>query len=95
MKTKFQAGDRVALSAQFLKSTGQRTGFAAHRRGSFLKIEGTEFARVRWDDEGEVLYSAMALQWGNDYADDIRANGSLININNLAKVGANTRFCAC
>jgi hypothetical protein len=80
------AGTRVALSGNFLRNTGQQTGPAAQRRGTVLSLEGTLFARVRWDEPTD--YTALAMQWGDDYADDVKANGHMVNIANLAAVGS-------
>jgi hypothetical protein len=78
-------GTRVALSANFLRNTGQQVGSAGSRRGTVLSMDNI-FARVRWDDAPD--YTALAKQWGEDYADDVRANGSMVNLGNLAAVGS-------
>ncbi len=78
-------GTRVALSANFLRNTGLQVGPAGARRGTVLSMDNI-FARVRWDDAPD--YAALAKQWGEDYADDVRANGSMVNLANLAAVGS-------
>jgi len=52
--TAIQIGDRVGLSAKFLRSTGQFTGKAPARRGEVIDLEdmgsGLQLAEIRWDD---------------------------------------------
>jgi hypothetical protein len=79
-------GTRVALSANFLRNTGQMTGPAGSRRGTVVGFEGSQFARVRWDTG--VDYAALSAQWGEDFAEDVRVNGSMVNIGNLAAIGS-------
>lgn len=50
MSTAFSAGDRVALSARFLRSNGDRTLYSASLRGTVLEDDGEWFATIRWDD---------------------------------------------
>jgi hypothetical protein len=92
----FVAGDRIAYAASFLKSIGARTGTIPQRRGMFIaavKFGGSDnFCRVRWEDEN---LPGLAEQYGEDYADDVREKGSLVNLTSIAKVGPNSRFCAC
>lgn len=88
---KLQPGDRIAYAAKFLKNTGQQTGPGGSRRGAYVGPDGSPgFARVRWDDTD---FAALAAQWGDDYADDVRANGTMIHETAVAKVGS-ARF-AC
>ena len=98
-KATFAAGDRIALAARFLRDTGQRTGGASERRGTFLGfMPGMEktHARVRWDDFETcvTLYSGLATgQYGDpEWVQDCRENGSLVGLNAIAKVGS-ARFC--
>ena len=77
-------GAIVGFSANHLKNTGQHAGRAPMRRGELLSIDGG-YCRVRWTD---VDYAALALQWGEDYADDARANGQLYPLANLAVVSS-------
>jgi hypothetical protein len=86
-KNTLAIGTRVALSANFLRNTGQQTGPAGQRRGTILALDPI-FARVRWDDTTEADYAALATQWGDDYAADVRANGHMVNRANLAAVGS-------
>lgn len=86
---KLQNGDTIAYTAKFLKNTGQFTGNAPARRGVFLGIcpkMGMPFARVRWNDIDYETYTDS--QNGEDYAENIRRNGSVVNVNNIAKVGS-------
>ena len=84
---KLTAGDRVAYAAKFLKDTGQFTGSAGQRRGTFVGYDRTapDFARVKWDDFN-VAYAAE--QWGADYAADCVARGTMVHARNIAKVGS-------
>ena len=53
----FAIGDRVAYSVAFLKSTGQRTGWAPFARGT---VTGTEpfgnrvLVSIKWDDVPDI-----------------------------------------
>lgn len=94
-KHKFNPGDRVAYAAKFLKDTGQHTGDAGFRRGTFLSssLDGMpDYGRVRWDDfESNAAYYAQ--QYGDDYVADAREHGQLVALSTIAKVGS-ARF-AC
>lgn len=71
---KFNIGEVVAYSANFLHSTGQTIGVAGSRRGVIADFEGNrdwQLAVVEWSD----------------------GTMSRVNVHNLAKPGANTRFC--
>lgn len=81
-----QPGDRIAYAAKFLKNTGQFTGGAGQRRGTFVSYQD-EHARVRWDDF-EVNATRYAEQYGDDYVDDARKHGQLVHAANIAKVGS-------
>lgn len=87
MKRNLIAGDRVALSAKFLKNTGQFTGPAGARRGTFIKYEG-DFARVHWDDIEEYIAAGRGDYAEPDYCAEVRANGSMVHAGNLAKVNS-------
>lgn len=92
---KLESGDRIAYSAKFLKSTGQFTGGAGERRGTFRAYDdgfSPGYARVTWDDF-EATADRLSDQYGADYVDDARANGSVVFAGNIAKVGS-ARF-AC
>ena len=86
---RLKAGTVVGFSARFLKDTRQHTGRAPMRRGEMLSIDGN-YCRVRWTDTD---YAALTLQWGEDYADDARANGQLYPLANLAVINS-PRFVA-
>lgn len=96
MKTqKLVAGDRVALTAKFLKNTGQFTGPAGQRRGTFVKYESgalDTFARVRWDDF-ESVAARFAELYGDDFVADAREHGSVVLAANICKVGAAKFAC--
>jgi hypothetical protein len=55
-KTAIQAGERVAFSAAFLRSTGQFSGRVPALRGDVLAIDdlgGCKLALIRWQDGTE------------------------------------------
>ncbi len=85
--TKLVAGDRVAYAAKFLKNTGQFTGSAPQRRGTFICYwkANPDFARVKWDD---FDFAGSSQQWGEDYAIDAREHGQCVHAANIAKVGS-------
>jgi hypothetical protein len=82
-------GDRVAYTAKFLKNIGAFTGSFGQRRGTLVAVPSgrDELARVRWDDF-ESNAKHLAEQYGDDYVEDARNNGQMVNINNIAKVGS-------
>ena len=86
---KLEPGDRVAYAAKFLRDTGQFTGAAPQRRGTFVSYDTSSpgFARVKWDDfeDNAAYYDA---QYGDDYTADARAHGQMVHANNIAKVGS-------
>lgn len=84
----FAPGDRIAYAAKFLRNTGQHTTGAAGRRGTFRSLDRTPgYGRVAWDDfEERAAY--LAAQYGDDYAEDARANGQLVHLDNIARVGS-------
>lgn len=86
-KSPFVAGDRIAYAARFLKNTGQTTGSAGTRRGTYLGpwIGQPGFARVRWDDEAAML---EASREDEDYKADIREHGSVVFESNITRVGS-------
>jgi hypothetical protein len=73
---KFEIGDKIAYSVQFLASIGMRHGEMAHARGiitGFYPLSSqTMLAEIRWN-KGDCP--------------------GRVNTFNLAKVGANSRFC--
>lgn len=74
-----QPGDRVAYSVQFLKSIG---------------MSHSEMAQARGRCVGTLAIGSTTLaevEWDNC---GINLPGR-VNIHNLAKVGANARFCQC
>lgn len=87
-------GDRIAYAAKFLRNTGQFTGSAPQRRGTYLGQNtdrgkpDPDFARVRWDDIEALIASGQGQYGDPEYVAEIRANGSLVHINNIAKVGS-------
>lgn len=58
-------GDRVAYSANFLRSTGQLTGAVPFMRGTVVRLDdwcGAVFAAVEWHGfDGEKMVNAFAL----------------------------------
>ena len=86
---KLVAGDTIAYTAKFLKSTGQFTGNAPMRRGTYIRPcpeMGAQFARVRWHDMDYATYDGDGH--GADYAENIREKGSIVNASIIAKVGS-------
>jgi hypothetical protein len=63
----FSPGDRVAYAAAFLKSTGQRTGWAPFARGTVTggqTFGGRVLVSIKWDDvadEKNVLDCNLTL----------------------------------
>lgn len=88
--TKLSPGDRIAYSAKFLKNTGQFTGAAPQRRGTYVGLDKRmpNYARVHWDDEAERIAAREGDFAEQDYCDEIRQNGSLVHANNIARVGS-------
>ena len=88
--TPFVAGDRVAYTAKFLKSTGQRTGPAGARRGTVvgpLPGMGEAFVGVRWDDERLSDHDADP-----EYREHVRKFGQGVNVANICKPRASLAF---
>ena len=86
--SKLEIGDRVAYAAKFLRNTGQFTGAAPQRRGTFAGYWDSDprFAHVKWDD-----FEAMAAIDSGQYGINIahcREHGQLVHANNVAKVGS-------
>jgi len=75
---KVQIGDRVAYSVQFLKSIGMSHSEMARARGVVTEIKPLSSQTV-----------LARIEWANgaDMPDRV-------HVANLAKVGANSRFCA-
>lgn len=84
-------GARVAYSASHLKNTGQYTGSASMRRGTFLGLyPGLEksHGRVRWDDEAEYIAAGVGQYAEADYCAEVVANGSLVALCAIAVVNS-------
>ena len=85
LNMKLEIGDTVAYSAAWLRSTGQITGDAGRRRGKVVAhgpIDPARFVTVAWE--------------GGAYCDEHDCVDSCprpVAIGNLAKPGANRRFC--
>ena len=65
--TQINIGDRVAFSRQFLKSTGQCTGWAPFARGTvsaLAPLGGIALAVIEWDggQGSKVLVSNLVRQ---------------------------------
>ena len=91
-KRNLVAGDTVALSAKFLKNTGQFTGPAGARRGTFIKYDG-DFARVHWHDIDALIAAGRSDYAEPDYCAEVKANGSMVHAGNLCKVGSAAFAC--
>lgn len=85
------AGDRIAYAASFLRNTGQFSGSAPQRRGTYLgpyagmpKTHGC----VRWDDREERIAAGLGQFGEADYCEHVRANGELVALSAIAKVGS-------
>jgi hypothetical protein len=86
MTIKLKSGDRVAFSAAHVKNT-RMSYDKAQRRGTFMAPEGDgNLCRVRWDDEAAMLASGEGYFSQPDYCDDVRANGSLVNMGVICHV---------
>ena len=86
---RLESGDRVAYAAKFLRNTGQFTGGAPQRRGTFVSYDrvSPDFARVKWDDF-EANAACYAELYGDDYVADARESGQMVHANNIAKIGS-------
>lgn len=76
---KIESGMRVAYSVQFLKSIGMSHSDMAHARGTVVELKELSKQCV-----------LASIEWENG-ADMPKR----VNTKNLAKVGANTKFCQC
>ena len=72
-------GDRVAYSAEWLRSTGQITGDIGHAKGVITKLANlskeTVLAHIKWENNAEFP--------------------GRVNVKNLARVGPNSKYCKC
>ena len=85
-----QAGDRVAYTAKFLKSTGQQVGSAGKRRGTVVGPVpgmGPMFIGIRWDDEQLSDHDADP-----EYREHVRQHGQAVNVANICKPRASLAF---
>jgi hypothetical protein len=88
-------GDRVGYAAKFLKDTGQFTGAAPLRRGTYLgEYDGApNMGRVKWDDQ-EARIAEGAGQFAEpDYCDYVREKGELVGLKAIAKVNSPRFSC--
>jgi hypothetical protein len=83
-------GDRVGYAAKFLRNTGQFTGAAPQKRGTYVGPDkhNDKFGRVHWDDEAERIAAGQGNYAEADYCEDVRLNGSLVFLGNIARVGS-------
>ncbi len=90
MKSTLKPGDRVAYAAKFLKDTGQFTGGAGERRGTYLRSAPgmPKYGYVRWDDEAERIAAGQNDYAEADYCEAVRRDGSLVCLPNIARVGS-------
>lgn len=89
-KSTLKPGDRVAYAAKFLKNTGQFTGEAGERRGTYLRPRPgmPKYGYVRWDDEAKRIASGQGDYAEADYCETVRRDGSLVCLSNIARVGS-------
>jgi hypothetical protein len=93
---KLIAGDRIAYAARFLKDTGQFTGNAGFRRGTYIGPAAgfpPNFCRVTWDDIESVIAEAQGQYADAEYVADVREHGALVGATAIAKVGS-ARFAS-
>ena len=83
-------GDRVAFSAKFCRSTGQHTGRTPHIRGTFVRVMPgcPTHGYVHWDDEAERIASKSGQFGEADYCEHVAANGELVALANICRVGS-------
>lgn len=84
----FNAGDRVAFSAKFCRSTEQHTGRTPHIKGTFVRVmpECLTHGYVHWDDEAERIARAEGNFAEADYREHVAANGELVALANICRV---------
>jgi hypothetical protein len=90
MSKTYTPGDRIAYAAKWLRDTGQFTGSIPFRRGTYIgpaKHAEKTHARVKWDDIESYIASGVCQYGDAEYIADIRANGSLVALSAIAKVG--------
>ena len=95
-KGSLNAGDRVAYSAKWLRSTGQVAGEAGQRRGVVASRHRTgDLVYVRWDCDVASGYADIRAVYGDDpeYVQHVIDHGVLVAEANLARVGPNRDFC--
>jgi hypothetical protein len=88
--SKLNAGDKVAYAAKFLRTISASKGMA-DRRGVYVGLApGMEKTHgcVHWDDEAALIASGQGNYAEQDYCDHVRANGSLVALGCIAKVGS-------
>ena len=76
---KFAVSDKVAYSVQFLKSIGMSHSDMAHARGVIKSLKTLS---------KEITLAEIEWKGNVDLP-------SKVNVVNLAKVGANSKFCSC
>jgi len=89
-KSKLNPGDRIGYSASFLKSicAGYET---AQARGVYVGAYAAmpdKFGRVHWDDEAARIKARQGCFIEQDYCDEVKANGSLVALANIARFGS-------
>ena len=88
-KQTLRPGDRIALAAKFLRSTGQQCGPAGDRRGTFVSYDTLPgYARVRWDDFEQQVATGGGQYGDPEWVADCREHGQLIHAGNIARVGS-------
>ena len=93
--SQLKIGDRVACASAHLKNTGQQTGAAGSRRGTYAGpcSYAPGFGFVHWDDEAERIAAGQGDYAEADYCESVRKNGALVGLRAIARVGS-ARF-AC
>ena len=84
----FKTGDKIAYSVQFLRSIGESHGSMSHARGTVKEIKSYR-----------TNFHLAVIEWENGKAGPVDPDApegcTNVNIQNLAKVGPNSRFANC
>lgn len=91
----FVKGDLVALTAKHLKNTGQFTGNAGARRGTFIDFDSDipNYGRVHWNDTEHKMANKVGDFAEKDYCENIVKYGSPVPLSILCKVGSPKFAC--
>jgi hypothetical protein len=93
--TNLVAGDRVAYTAKHLRNTGQLTGSASSRRGTYLRecSWSDNYCHVMWDDTDYQIANKIGDFVEPDYCEEIKKNGSPAPIGIICKIGSAKFAC--